>query len=204
MAQLSSSLPSSTLSSGLNSLAAVVLSDIIKFFYRKPLTDKQDLRYSKILCKLMSSLCSLSHSSCFMHSTRLWSSLYPDHLFGFSTGQSSSSCTLSVRRLLGSDQCHFYDRILSPLDQLDRLFTRIRSSLAHCLRRTFFFQGALVGLIVSVIVQVWIFFGSQILRHQMRSFRLPTRLDGCHLLYNNITLAWNETMLTTAAPRVVQ
>ena len=41
----------STLSSGLNSLAAVVLSDIIKFFYRKEMTDKQDLRYSKILCK---------------------------------------------------------------------------------------------------------------------------------------------------------
>jgi Na+/proline symporter len=41
----------STLSSGLNSLAAVVHSDIIKFFYRKPMTDKQDLWYSKMLCK---------------------------------------------------------------------------------------------------------------------------------------------------------
>jgi Na+/proline symporter len=41
----------STLSSGLNSLAAVVLSDIIKYFYRKEMTDKQDLWYSKLLCK---------------------------------------------------------------------------------------------------------------------------------------------------------
>jgi Na+/proline symporter len=42
----------STLSSGLNSLAAVVLSDIIKFFYRKEMTDKQDLWYSKVLCMI--------------------------------------------------------------------------------------------------------------------------------------------------------
>jgi len=35
----------------LNSLAAVVLSDIIKYFYRKEMTDKQDLWYSKMLCK---------------------------------------------------------------------------------------------------------------------------------------------------------
>ena len=42
----------STMSSGLNSLAAVVLSDIIKFFYQKDMTDKQDLLVSKMLCKL--------------------------------------------------------------------------------------------------------------------------------------------------------
>jgi len=74
-------------------------------------------------------------------------------------------------------------------------------------------QGALIGLIVSVIIQIWIFLGSQIYRNEMRSFRLPTRIDGCAALRDNITLAlnttiysnlWNETSNVTTIKTIVK
>ncbi len=56
-------------------------------------------------------------------------------------------------------------------------------------------------MIVSVVVQIWIFLGSQIYRNEMRSFRLPTRIDGCIGIKDNITIPltrmWNETLTTT-------
>jgi hypothetical protein len=61
------------------------------------------------------------------------------------------------------------------------------------------FQGALIGLIVSVAVQLWIFMGSQIYRKQMRSFVLPTRIDGCIEMRGNISLPFNTTIYSTAA-----
>jgi hypothetical protein len=54
-------------------------------------------------------------------------------------------------------------------------------------------QGALVGLVVSVLVQIWIFFGAQVLRNEMRSFRLPTRIDGCIGLNGSLTASFNTT-----------
>ncbi len=67
-------------------------------------------------------------------------------------------------------------------------------------------------MIVSVIVQIWIFLGSQIYRSEMRSFRLPTRIDGCIALRGNVTLAldtmissalWNETSTTSGLMQTV-
>lgn len=37
-------------------------------------------------------------------------------------------------------------------------------------------------MIVSVLIQIWIFLGSQVLRHKMRSFLIPTCIDGCAVL----------------------
>ncbi|CAF0841280.1 unnamed protein product, partial [Didymodactylos carnosus] len=47
----------STLSSGLNSLAAVVLSDIVKFFYHKDIGDKKELWISQILSLVFGVIC---------------------------------------------------------------------------------------------------------------------------------------------------
>ncbi len=58
------------------------------------------------------------------------------------------------------------------------------------------FKGALIGLIVSVAVQLWIFMGSQIYRKEMRSFVLPTRIDGC--IRDNLSIPLNTTMYSTA------
>ena len=41
----------STISSGLNSLVAVMLEDVVKGFIVKDLTEKKELLISKILCK---------------------------------------------------------------------------------------------------------------------------------------------------------
>ena len=106
----------STLSSGLNSLAAVVLSDIIKFFYRREMTDKQDLWLSKILCKLPIVL-SIIEKPWFSVGVRC--DLYFNHLFGIITWKSSSSSPLTVRYSFGSDQRYIFYRIFSSLDQLD-------------------------------------------------------------------------------------
>lgn len=54
----------------------------------------------------------------------------------------------------------------------------------------------MIGLIVSVAVQLWIFLGSQIYRKQMRSFALPTRIDGCIAMRGNISLPFNMTMFS--------
>ena len=43
----------STISSGLNSLSAVVLEDIIKSFIIKDISVKKEVLYSKLLCKLI-------------------------------------------------------------------------------------------------------------------------------------------------------
>ncbi|CAF0857456.1 unnamed protein product [Adineta ricciae] len=145
----------STLSSGLNSLAAVVLSDIIKFFYRKPMTDAQDLLYSKILSLVFGVICILITYLVSLLGNLLQASL---SLFGVLSGP------------------------ISAIFMIGFLLPWVNS------------LGALIGLIVSVIVQIWIFLGSQFLRTQMRSFRLPTRIDGCHLMRDNITSLFNTTM----------
>jgi hypothetical protein len=49
------------------------------------------------------------------------------------------------------------------------------------------------------MVQVWIFLGAQFLRNQMRSFRLPTRIDGCLGMRGNLTMLFNKTRTSTAA-----
>ena len=43
----------STISSGLNSLAAVFLEDVIKGFFTKNLSDERAAKWSKILCKTL-------------------------------------------------------------------------------------------------------------------------------------------------------
>ncbi len=55
----------------------------------------------------------------------------------------------------------------------------------------------MIGLIVSVAVQLWIFMGSQIYRKEMRSFVLPTRIDGCIGIRDNMSLPLNTTMYST-------
>lgn len=60
-------------------------------------------------------------------------------------------------------------------------------------------------MIVSVVIQIWVFIGSQVLKNEMRSFRIPTRIDGCAAIRGNITnvlnattytLSWNTTTTT--------
>ncbi|CAF0974822.1 unnamed protein product [Adineta steineri] len=145
----------STLSSGLNSLAAVVLADIIKFFYRKPLTDKQDLLYSKLLSLVFGVVCILV--------------TYLVSLLG-----NLLQATLSLFGVLSGP--------ISAIFMIGFFLPWINSA------------GALIGLIVSVIIQIWIFVGSQVLRSEMRSFRLPTRIDGCTNLRENVTMLVNTTI----------
>ncbi|CAF3814058.1 unnamed protein product [Adineta steineri] len=145
----------STLSSGLNSLAAVVLADVIKFFYRKPLTDKQDLLYSKLLSLVFGVVCILV--------------TYLVSLLG-----NLLQATLSLFGVLSGP--------ISAIFMIGFFLPWINSA------------GALIGLIVSVIIQIWIFVGSQVLRSEMRSFRLPTRIDGCTNIRENVTMLVNTTI----------
>ncbi|CAF1284539.1 unnamed protein product [Rotaria sordida] len=165
----------STLSSGLNSLAAVVLSDIIKFFYRKEMTDKQDVWYSKMLSLVFGVVCILITYLVSLLGNLLQAAL---SLFGVLAGP------------------------ISAIFMIGFFLPWVNS------------MGALVALIVSVLIQIWIFFGSQILRHQMRSFRLPTRIDGClevnetmSALFNTTIYSstWNKTTtMTTIIHKVVK
>ena len=106
----------STLSSGLNSLAAVVHSDIIKFFYRKPMTDKQDLWYSKMLCKTSIWNSPREIWISYSHSTRVWRCLHLDNISCFPAWKSSSSNPITLRCSIGSHQCNIHDRVFSSLD----------------------------------------------------------------------------------------
>ncbi|CAF3955756.1 unnamed protein product [Rotaria sordida] len=165
----------STLSSGLNSLAAVVLSDIIKFFYRREMTDKQDVWYSKMLSLVFGVVCILITYLVSLLGNLLQAAL---SLFGVLAGP------------------------ISAIFMIGFFLPWVNS------------MGALVALIVSVLIQIWIFFGSQILRHQMRSFRLPTRIDGClevnetmSALFNTTIYSstWNKTTtMTTVIHKIVK
>ncbi|CAF1115543.1 unnamed protein product [Rotaria sordida] len=148
----------STLSSGLNSLAAVVLSDIIKFFYRKEMTDKQDVWYSKMLSLVFGVVCILITYLVSLLGNLLQAAL---SLFGVLAGP------------------------ISAIFMIGFFLPWVNS------------MGALVALIVSVLVQIWIFFGSQILRHQMRSFRLPTRIDGCLEVNETMSALFNTTIYSS-------
>lgn len=143
----SSPLPFSTLSSGLNSLAAVVLSDIIKFFYRKEMTDKQDVWYSKMLCKSRRAQLSRLSRILRLFSIGLRRGLYSDHIPGFTTWQSSSSCSVSLRCALWTYQCYFHDRIFPPLDQFNGTHSCLNQwyhSVSH-LGRTGWFNRQCTG-----------------------------------------------------------
>ncbi|CAF0801152.1 unnamed protein product [Rotaria sp. Silwood1] len=164
----------STLSSGLNSLAAVVLSDIVKFFYRKEMTDKQDVWYSKMLSLVFGVVCILITYLVSLLGNLLQAAL---SLFGVLSGP------------------------ISAIFMIGFFLPWVNS------------MGALIALIVSVLIQIWIFFGSQILRHQMRSFRLPTRIDGClgvnetmSVLFNTTIYSstWNTTTTTSFIHKVVK
>ncbi len=59
-------------------------------------------------------------------------------------------------------------------------------------------------MIVSVIIQIWVFIGSQVLRREMRSFRLPTRIDGCVAMRGNITNIFNTTTTASVFQTVIK
>jgi sodium-coupled monocarboxylate transporter 8/12 len=106
----------STLSSGLNSLAAVVLSDIIKFFYRKEMTDKQDLWYSKVLCKFSLKNIFLLFYLLILFSTCFWCCLYIINISCFITWKSSSSNFIFIWCFIRTYKCNIYDWIFSSMD----------------------------------------------------------------------------------------
>ncbi|CAF2718740.1 unnamed protein product [Rotaria sp. Silwood2] len=144
--------------SGALSLAAVVLSDIIKFFYRKEMTDKQDVWYSKMLSLIFGVVCILITYLVSLLGNLLQAAL---SLFGVLSGP------------------------ISAIFMIGFFLPWVNS------------VGALIALIVSLLIQIWIFFGSQILRHQMRSFRLPTRIDGCLGVNETMTALFNTTIYSS-------
>ncbi|CAF2511489.1 unnamed protein product [Rotaria sp. Silwood2] len=144
--------------SGALSLAAVVLSDIIKIFYRKEMTDKQDVWYSKMLSLIFGVVCILITYLVSLLGNLLQAAL---SLFGVLSGP------------------------ISAIFMIGFFLPWVNS------------VGALIALIVSLLIQIWMFFGSQILRHQMRSFRLPTRIDGCLGVNETMTALFNTTIYSS-------
>jgi sodium-coupled monocarboxylate transporter 8/12 len=130
----------STVSSGLNSLAAVIIEDVYKGLMRRQLSDQRQGLISKI--------------------------------FSVFLGAAVMLLTFVVS-YLGS-----------ILNAALSLFGVLSGPIMGVFFLGFFFpqanrHGGLVGFLVSLAFQFWIFLGAQITKDQMKSSRLPLSTAGC-------------------------
>jgi solute carrier family 5 (sodium-dependent multivitamin transporter), member 6 len=138
----------STISSGLNSLAAVLIEDIYKGLLGKTIDDERQGVASKILSVVLGILVMLLTYVVSYLGSVLNAAL---SLFGVLSGP-----------IMGAFFLGFF-------------FPRANR------------RGALVGFIVSLVLQLWIFLGAQITKNQMPSVRLPLSVQNCTSPLNTTT-----------------
>lgn len=132
----------STVSSGLNSLAAVVIEDVYKGLLGRSITDERQGLASKIFSIVLGAVVMLLTYVVSYLGSVLNAAL---SLFGVLSGP-----------IMGAFFLGFF------FPQANR-------------------RGALVGFLVSISLQLWIFLGAQITKNQMISESLPRSINGCNL-----------------------
>ena len=145
----------STISSGLNSLAAVVIEDVYKGLMDRKLSDERQGLISKIF-----------------------------------------SIVLGVIVILLT---YVVSYLGSVLNAALSLFGVLSGPIMGVFCLGFFFpqanrRGGLIGFLVSLSLQLWIFLGAQITKNQMVSASLPFNTDNC-------TFQFNKTMISSSPTR---
>jgi SSS family transporter len=141
----------STISSGLNSLAAVILEDFYKGLFQRQLSDERQGFLSKI--------CSVVLGAVVIVLTLVVSYL-----------GSVINAAVSLAGVLAGP--------IMGVFLLGFLFPQANK------------RGAFVGLLTSVVFQLWIFIGAQVTKNQRSSGQLPLSLENCtgvNLTISNIT-----------------
>ncbi|CAF0743505.1 unnamed protein product [Didymodactylos carnosus] len=150
----------STVSSGLNSLSAVIIEDVWKGLFKRKLTDERQGFVSKIFSVFLGAVVML--------------------------------LTLVVS-YLGS-----------ILNAALSLFGVLSGPVMGVFFLGFFFpmanrHGGIIGFVVCLAIQLWIFFGAQIYKGQMTSERLPLSIANCPIQignYTNITNYYSSLSFT--------